>query len=397
MIRDVALDNFKGVDHLKIKDFGRINIFVGRNETGKSTILEAIGLCLSVTNDFKDDLGKSILKDYFRNKYSSYSNIIKIGEKKTSINLNNGSMKIDIFHEVKGLSGNGHIDAEISKGIDTLSHELSIREISRGRISSKSDGKDFLENEIFEDIKQKYIDHYISTESIIFKGYSNGSLFNVKMGMKESMRRMMIRQSRIGDYIDDDMNEFQHLEDIYQKESISNGFIFYSSERKVNLEQLHDIAVNIKSISGILKKIKKQIDHFQDLRVSNGKFRILSSESDTAIPLEVRGDGLKSFIYMMFMENILEKGTILIEEPENFLHPGLMGSWCNDVISKGSTNQYFISTHSCEMLEYMLENKDLLKDLKIFKMFKDPFDYEAISGEEAYERVIELKEDLRGI
>lgn len=397
MIRDVALDNFKGVDHLKIKDFGRINIFVGRNETGKSTILEAIGLCLSVTNDFKDDLGKSILKDYFRNKYSSYSNIIKIGEKKTSINLNNGAMKIDIFHEVKGLSGNGHIDAEISKGIDTLSHELSIREISRGRISSKSDGKDFLENEIFEDIKQKYIDHYISTESIIIKGYSNGSLFNVKMGMKESMRRMMIRQSRIGDYIDDDMNEFQHLEDIYQKESISNGFIFYSSERKVNLEQLHDIAVNIKSISGILKKIKKQIDHFQDLRVSNGKFRILSSESDTAIPLEVRGDGLKSFIYMMFMENILEKGTILIEEPENFLHPGLMGSWCNDVISKGSTNQYFISTHSCEMLEYMLENKDLLKDLKIFKMFKDPFDYEAISGEEAYERVIELKEDLRGI
>ena len=397
MIRDVALDNFKGVDHLKIKDFGRINIFVGRNETGKSTILEAIGLCLSVTNDFKDDLGKSILKDYFRNKYSSYSNIIKIGEKKTSINLNNGAMKIDIFHEVKGLSGNGHIDAEISKGIDTLSHELSIREISRGRISSKSDGKDFLENEIFEDIKQKYIDHYISTESIIIKGYSNGSLFNVKMGMKESMRRMMIRQSRIGDYIDDDMNEFQHLEDIYQKESISNGFIFYSSERKVNLEQLHDIAVNIKSISGILKKIKKQIDHFQDLRVSNGKFRILSSEYDTAIPLEVRGDGLKSFIYMMFMENILEKGTILIEEPENFLHPGLMGSWCNDVISKGSTNQYFISTHSCEMLEYMLENKDLLKDLKIFKMFKDPFDYEAISGEEAYERVIELKEDLRGI
>jgi len=30
-------------------------------------------------------------------------------------------------------------------------------------------------------------------------------------------------------------------------------------------------------------------------------------------------------------------------------------------------------------------------------LFKDPLDYEAMDGHEAYERLFEMKEDLRGI
>lgn len=397
MIEDVILENFKGIGHLKIENFGRINIFVGRNETGKSTILEAIALALSLKNDFKDDLGRSIFKDYFINKYSSYLNMIKIGQNRSSVKINRDILRVDLFHEINGLSGNGHINPEIGKGIDSICHDLAIREITRSRITKKINDFDYSESDLFNEIKQGYIDHFINEESIIFKGFFKDNMEIVKIGFKDPVKTRGLYQSRITDYNEEKNEDFTFLVDIFNKEPQSSGFIFYSSERKVNLKQLHDKAVNIKSITGILKKIRKQIDHVQDLRVSNGKFRILTSESETAIPLEVRGDGFKSFLYMMFMENILKNGTILLEEPENYLHPGLMGSWCNDVISNGSRNQYFISTHSCELLEYMVENENLRKDLKIFKMFKDPFDYEAVSGEEAYERIVELKEDLRGI
>ncbi len=71
MVRKISLRNFKGLDDLEVDGFGRINIFVGRNETGKSSILEALALCLSVQNAFMDSLGRKLLEHYFVQKYKT--------------------------------------------------------------------------------------------------------------------------------------------------------------------------------------------------------------------------------------------------------------------------------------------------------------------------------------
>jgi predicted ATPase len=42
MIREVSIENFKGVRHSEIKDLGKVNLFIGKNSCGKSTIMEAI-------------------------------------------------------------------------------------------------------------------------------------------------------------------------------------------------------------------------------------------------------------------------------------------------------------------------------------------------------------------
>jgi len=41
-INEVAIDNFKGIRHCEIKDLARVNLFIGKNSCGKSTIMEAI-------------------------------------------------------------------------------------------------------------------------------------------------------------------------------------------------------------------------------------------------------------------------------------------------------------------------------------------------------------------
>jgi AAA15 family ATPase/GTPase len=331
-----------------------------------------------MTNGHMDIMGRNILSDYVISKYLSYSNMTRLGSVDSSISINDGEEKFQISHEKKGISGNGHLDEVIMKNLRVLAEDLAIKK----HMSN--------ENSDIEETRNEIIDRILSYEAMVMKGFLRGEPVNIKISypgglFKESSRNILVR-----DFI-------ELTVDINYKKVKPNDLVFFSSLRNIRFGDLYDVSVERKRIGKILQRVKEHIDHFQDLRASKGKFRILSSESDTAIPLEVRGDGLKSFIYMMFMENILDDGTILIEEPENFLHPGLMGSWCNDVIGRGSGNQYFISTHSCELIEYMLENEVLRKDLKIFKMFKDPFDYEAITGEEAYERVVELKEDLRGI
>ena len=42
LIKEVSIENFKGLKHCEIKDVGKVNLFIGRNSCGKSSIMEAI-------------------------------------------------------------------------------------------------------------------------------------------------------------------------------------------------------------------------------------------------------------------------------------------------------------------------------------------------------------------
>jgi len=398
MVRKISLRNFKGLDDLEVDGFGRINIFVGRNETGKSSILEALALCLSVQNDFMDSLGRKLLEQYFIQKYKTIKNLIKIGEDRASVNIDDSAFSIDINYEESGLSGNGYITKEIARVLDNIAKDYSIQQLIRNfrfRYHNKEEPE--INEQLLDEIKQNIIDELIRKEAVVIRGYLKKRMMNVKLCHRESQGDILRPQRKLIEFDDVVDPDFRYFIDLLSKKEMKVPFIFYSSERRVNFKELHDLAVQKKTITEALDELRKDIDYFEDLRQIGGRFRVLSKDSKTAIPLEVRGDGLKSSIYMIFMENIISNGVIILEEPENYLHPGLMGSWCSGVLKKGSTNQYFISTHSSEVIEYILENEETRDDVRIFKLFKDPLDYEAMDGHEAYERLFEMKEDLRGI
>ena len=42
MLRDLSIDNFRGIDHWKLDPLGRIDLIAGKNGTGKTTVLEAL-------------------------------------------------------------------------------------------------------------------------------------------------------------------------------------------------------------------------------------------------------------------------------------------------------------------------------------------------------------------
>ena len=49
---DIEICNFRGIDHLEIKDFGSLNVFVGANNVGKTSVLEAIFMLSGMSNPF---------------------------------------------------------------------------------------------------------------------------------------------------------------------------------------------------------------------------------------------------------------------------------------------------------------------------------------------------------
>ena len=48
--KNIKIDNFRGVKHLEIDDFSRVNVFLGQNGSGKSTILEVIHLLTKMSD-----------------------------------------------------------------------------------------------------------------------------------------------------------------------------------------------------------------------------------------------------------------------------------------------------------------------------------------------------------
>jgi AAA15 family ATPase/GTPase len=92
----------------------------------------------------------------------------------------------------------------------------------------------------------------------------------------------------------------------------------------------------------------------QDIVSTLSDFYVIT-EDKIAIPISLVGDGTKtSLIYFYVLSS--EGNYILLEEPENHLHPRLMKNVI-DIILEASkhNNQIFITTHSLEFLENLLE------------------------------------------
>ena len=69
--RNIAITNFRGIDHLKIDDFSRVNILLGQNSSGKSSVLECLLLVMGMSNP---DLPQTINSIRSRN-YSSFADL----------------------------------------------------------------------------------------------------------------------------------------------------------------------------------------------------------------------------------------------------------------------------------------------------------------------------------
>ena len=74
--KNIEIKNFRGIDHLKIDDFSRVNILLGQNSSGKSSVLECLLLMMGMSNP---DLPQTINSIRSRN-YSSFADLGSIGQ-----------------------------------------------------------------------------------------------------------------------------------------------------------------------------------------------------------------------------------------------------------------------------------------------------------------------------
>ncbi len=340
--KDIEINNFRGFDHLKIENFGQINLFVGKNNSGKTSVLEAFAF-LSTPHNIQ--IASSInewVRDFSVKKISDYLNF---------------------FH-------NQNIENE-----PTINASLVNKIISQKRVLKLS------------------ISGVLSFD---LGGFPTNSTFNAKYKIdKESFELKTIFEN----------GAVPKYESNLKKETIINNQLIAGKQPFQNLHFFVGRLREIKNTNQLVTVLKKIEPRLLDIEVVDDKVLLNLDGIDKLLPINFNGDGIQKIATIIASIFWIKDGVLFIDEIENGLHYTAHKTLWKGIIDacKVSNVQIFATTHSLESLkclnEVLQENEyinfqekvrcyDLVKTkLKGFQAYK--YNYEGFS------HALEMETEIR--
>lgn len=326
MITDVSIDNFKVLKKAEINGLKRLSLLSGRNNVGKSTLLEAIFLYLD-----HSDINSFSKLAAFRGSIPSGAD----GLWKTlfyQMNLEN-SIRISITDDnITGI-------LEYRKDSNYLPTNLSgIAEdvLARFRANNKDSFSlacTYTENDYTEDV------HFSLDPN------------NILRDIKTSLPGNEIRKLRAA--------LFQNSIFVRDYNSIINGL------GSIELTGEKDILVTA------IKEMDSSIEDILTLSV-NGLVQVYIRINGKLIPIQYAGDGLVKLTSLCLAIMQLKNGILIIDELETGLHYSMYGKLWKliDHISNASNCQVIATTHSYEMISAVIDNIENDNDFCYYRIGK---------------------------
>lgn len=392
IIREVEISNFRSIKHQVINNIDNILVLIGKNNSGKSALLQAINAFWGNYSIDEDDFykNKNIIANEMEIKIcfsiddNFYKEIIyneKLGIKffvgtKTVYNKNKGKFGNKTFEEIEQILDNKNYDKISDYYNECLNDFLKIKNLQFT-------------------IKMKY------TKSVKSPKYYNIADEEIK-----SFTSLLPGIS----FIDDDRNFLE--EENCQKKSksgdIFNNLILNIEKQSImsklseiyekNIKDLtvNDLKILLQNkvqndISNIENKITAifnenyndnlKIKYESDIELSksiNISTKIYNELIENNIKVSNVGSGIRSIYILSLLQAyndvFKEKGNIfLIEEPELYLHPELQIKMSDILYEISKTNQVIYTTHTT-----MMTNNINVSDIRKVK-------YENSTSESKYE------------
>lgn len=308
-IQKIKLQNFKRFKSLSIEFGPDINIMIGDNESGKSSILSAINLVLSGSKSKIETVGleslfnSEVIRDYLKSD--------KAYEKLPILFI---EVYLNEQHN-PDLNGNNNSD---SRTCDGLKLECS--------------PSDELSKEIAEILSQPETIFPFEYYSIKFNTFQ-GDAFT---GYRKYIKHLLIDNSQIS-------SEYairEYVKDMY-------GSYANAVERNKHQNEYRKHKETYKSV--VLQELNQRLDEYNFSLKNNSKANLETdlTLSEDDISIDNKGKGRQCFIKTEFALNKKEKNLdiVLIEEPENHLSHINMKKLILK-INEAKEKQLFISTHN---------------------------------------------------
>lgn len=342
-VKGLEVEGYRGLRKASLTDFAGINVFVGKNGSGKSSLLEALYIALKPFDGLKHVVkrrgwfGLASAEALFHGRDS---------EIKIRITLEDGSWEEVIIR--RSAPTVGHIEALKAKGLDASKlYALSIS--AKGKVAGDAT--------FYVDPSGKCLTLFEKGEGMVYGATFIDWNSVYSYGTPEEAYSTMVKEG--GEEA---------------KEAVIKTL-------QAEYEELRDIAV--------LRAYDEWVLHL--------------TFKDGAVPYYVAGDGIRYALMYLMAVSTPKEAVLLMEEPELHAHPRLMKIVANSILHthRERRNQVFLSTHSLELIEMLIEQAEKLglkdQDLKIYRLaLKNGVLYSKVyTLSEALDAVKKLEWDLR--
>ena len=434
-IEYLSISGFKRIQDLDIEP-GQINILTGRNNTGKTSLLESIDFLFTTQNP--DRYGDNI--EYMINVHSERASLKCKYRKEKQLTIENFSgsdvsnqntRNVEIRQPDRSESIKLLIDGimdivETGPNSDYFINRFVGREFD---IDKHDISKESIEKSIEEGIANL-------SEEVIYEAI-DGSSVVIRVGKEEypyvyfgefyQSLSTRIAEQAIGEFYNLSSTPSRQEEGIPQEplDRMFNDllvprfgrgrFIYDDPPREPVVKFVDSIMVSQEDVDtdNAAVRVSRIEDYLLEHNLVNNladfSFNDIVFEKSGEkyqVPYSFMGDGFKSVVGLLWaLSDQRSTGNVLLlEEPETHMHPGYVNTMVHYLIDLAmeSNLQLFISTHDMDFIRGFFSNavvgdqeNFLRNEFQVFQMEGDTT--QSISYTEARNRMNELQLDLRGI
>lgn len=295
MLRSLEIRNYRNLRHLTIEKLGRVNLLVGKNNTGKTSVLEAVAIYASWFSE------GATIKYLLQSRGEYYANNTKESPDGNKENDNITSLSALFTNYAPNYFLSGDTDLDIYIGENRINKERTKSSLFIGlrkayQILQKDEfGKEIIEYMIAEneeDINAREFRYEIR----FWRDYTIETRASLTGGLLYKTRFPRVDESAPFQYVDSKNKTQQSTEYLYSK-------IALSDKEDIVVKALQIVEPQIERFS--LVEDRRPI-----VRLNNGDRRYMSS----------MGDGV-SRVFSIILSMVNAEGTYLfIDEFENGLH-----------------------------------------------------------------------------
>ncbi|MEM7538347.1 MAG: AAA family ATPase, partial [Chloroflexota bacterium] len=336
MFKQIEINHYRGIQQLKIEDLAQINIFVGFNGAGKSTVLEAISLAAA----------PSVYQHVRLARYRGLpAPTLTVDESLRSIFFINGHMNGDGSTQL--------MPATIkTNDKDGLQQTLTIEVLSQI-------------HEVTDSIPLNDADSYIKPFS--FKP--------PLLGIKHTI-------TKTSDEVQDTGEQRLVLSQTSGKitgnlDTNGSQCYFVEARQSVNIadltNRLSEIFQTVRKKKIFLAALQHILPTVQDIQIgmlAQQPLIYADVGQDWLLPIDVLGDGFnRAFLILVGLMDSLSN-IIIVDEIDSGLHPFVMESFWEDIneLTEGK-DQLFCSTHNDEILLNLLDVfKDSPEKIRLYRI-----------------------------
>lgn len=362
MIKNIKINNYKCFQNFEIKNFKRINILVGNNNSGKTSLLEA--LALLDPKVFKKQ--NKLIKNYF----SFIDNRVEIS---TDSGIEYFLKLIRKFFEDYSIFFN---ERNIEKSI------FIEADFNASKKNSKSDFAVKFENRIINDAfdfkESKLLDHEKLTQKVIRYSINQSILATYKFSNKKNLLELGV--SSIGTY-NDNIEGFDDFDVIFKKindgEDVVKNWTQIINQNGVKIEE--KFVKLLQNFDGDIEAIRANQDEL-DFYKKNPE----NKKSPFVVPLSSMGEGFKRFFDIVITLELMNKNNkpqiLCIDEIDNGLYYDKQDLFWEQIIKLCAEKniQLFATTHSYDAIKSIVrvfENRyktdeKIDEELGVFRLVK---------------------------